>query len=100
MARLATAVPITLDNATTKMEMVSGIAIAPLTNRIPKTVQDEVGHQTSRMTMDVYGRALKDPAIRAWAAVHFRFPWDPQLTNNSQEPVESANWWAVLGSNQ
>ncbi len=44
----------------------------------PKTVQDEVGHRTSRMTMDTYGRALKDPAIRAWAMRCFRFPWDPE----------------------
>jgi len=44
----------------------------------PKTVQDEVGHRTSRMTMDTYGRALKDPGIRAWAMRCFRFPWDPE----------------------
>ncbi len=56
----------------------------------PKTVQDEVGHQDSRMTMDCYGRALKDPAVRAWALQHFRFPWDPTpggaLTHNSEAP--------------
>jgi integrase len=72
----------------------------------PKTVQDEVGHQDSRMTMDCYGRALRDPGVRAWAVRHFRFPWDPAphavkpLTNNSQEAVEACKWWAVLGSNQ
>ncbi len=33
----------------------------------PKTVQDEVGHRTSRITMDTYARALKDPGIQAWA---------------------------------
>ena len=44
----------------------------------PKTVQDEVGHQDSRMTMDCYGKALRDPGVRAWAMEHFRFPWDPQ----------------------
>lgn len=43
----------------------------------PKTVQDEVGHEGSRMTMDCYGRALRDPGVRAWAIEHFRFPWDP-----------------------
>jgi len=42
----------------------------------PKTVQDEVGHRTSRMTMDCYARALKDPGIQAWAMRCFRFPWD------------------------
>jgi len=53
----------------------------------PKTVQDEVGHRTSRMTMDTYGRALKDPGIRAWAIRCFRFPWDPEkatVTNMQQ----------------
>ena len=51
----------------------------------PKTVQDEVGHKDSRMTMDCYGRALRDPAVRAWAVSHFRFPWDPEpLTHSSQ----------------
>ena len=30
------------------------------------------------MTMDTYGRALKDPGIRAWAMRCFRFPWDPE----------------------
>ncbi len=43
----------------------------------PKTAQYEVGHKTSKMTMDTYARALNDPAIREWAKVHFRFPWDP-----------------------
>jgi integrase len=55
----------------------------------PKTVQDEVGHHDSRMTMDCYGRALRDPAVRAWAITLFRFPWDPQaalLTPGSQAP--------------
>jgi len=44
----------------------------------PKTVQDEVGDQTSRMTMDVYGKAVRDPGIRAWAMSNFRFSSDPQ----------------------
>jgi len=58
----------------------------------PKTVQDEVGHRDSRMTMDCYGRALRDPAVRRWALDHFRFPWDPSYqtpvdyTHNSQAP--------------
>ncbi len=53
----------------------------------PKTVRDEVGHRTSRMTMDTYGRALKDPGIRAWAMRCFRFPWDPEkvTVTNMQE---------------
>ena len=46
----------------------------------PKTVQDELAHKTIKMTMDVYTKALKDPAVRAWAMRHFRFPWDPQIT--------------------
>jgi integrase len=51
----------------------------------PKTVQDEVGHHDSRMTMDCYGRALRDPGVRAWALEWFRFPWDPKpLTHSSQ----------------
>jgi len=55
----------------------------------PKTVQDEVGHKTSKMTMDTYGRALKDPGIRAWAMRHFRFPWDPEkaTVTNMQEAL-------------
>jgi len=62
----------------------------------PKTVQDEVGHLDSRMTMDCYGRALRDPGVRAWAMRFFRFPWDPtpqgspiQLTHNSHLPSRS-----------
>lgn len=43
----------------------------------PKTVQDEVGHRDSRMTMDCYGRALRDPGVRVWAVRHFRFSFDP-----------------------
>ena len=43
----------------------------------PKTVQDEVGHQDSRMTMDCYGKAVRDPGVKAWAMQTFRFPWDP-----------------------
>jgi integrase len=56
----------------------------------PKTVQDEVGHRDSRMTMDCYGRALRDPSVRQWALTNFRFPWDPSYqtgvdyTHNSQ----------------
>lgn len=42
----------------------------------PKTVQAEAAHQDSRMTMDCYGRAIRDPGIRAWARQHFRFPHD------------------------
>jgi integrase len=59
----------------------------------PKTVQDEVGHQDSRMTMDCYGRALRDPGIRAWAMERFRFPWDPMpmtpraSTRDSEAPA-------------
>lgn len=58
----------------------------------PKTVQDEVGHRDSRMTMDCYGRALRDPAVRQWALANFRFPWDPiyqtnvVYRNNSEAP--------------
>ncbi len=57
----------------------------------PKTVQDEVGHQTSKMTMDTYGRALKDPGIRAWAKVHFRFPWDPKDTVTNVQDAMAEN---------
>ena len=42
----------------------------------PKTVQYEVGHLDSRMTMDCYGRAVTDPEVRTWARQNFRFPWD------------------------
>ncbi len=42
----------------------------------PKTVQYEVGHLDSRMTMDCYGRAVTDPEVRKWARQNFRFPWD------------------------
>ena len=42
----------------------------------PKTVQYEVGHLDSRMTMDCYGRAVTDPEVRKWAKQNFRFPWD------------------------
>lgn len=43
----------------------------------PNTVQDEFSHRGSRMTMDCYGRALRDPGVGAWATRHFRFPFDP-----------------------
>lgn len=49
----------------------------------PKTVQDEVGHRDGRMTMDCYGKELKDPALRTWALRNFRFPWDPPLVSIS-----------------
>lgn len=45
----------------------------------PKNVQAEVGHLTSRMTMDSYAQPIQDPAVRAWAMQNFRFPWDPLL---------------------
>jgi integrase len=56
----------------------------------PKTVQDEVGHQDSRMTMDCYRRALRDPGVRAWALTHFRFPWDPGLLTHSSQGLSWA----------
>jgi len=37
----------------------------------PKTVQAELGHEDSRMTMDCYGRALGDPVVKAWAVENF-----------------------------
>ncbi len=46
----------------------------------PKTVQAEVGHRDSRMTMDRYARAVRDPGIRAWAMQHFRFGYDAGMT--------------------
>jgi len=57
----------------------------------PKTVQAEVGHQDSRMTMDCYAISLRDPAIRSWAMQHFRFPYDPPLNPVSymQEKLEN-----------
>lgn len=54
----------------------------------PKSAQDEVGHSTSKMTMDTYAKALRDPAIRAWGRAHFRFPWDDLGTvTNVQEDL-------------
>jgi len=47
----------------------------------PKTVQDEVGHLTARMTMEVYSIALRDPKVREWGRLHFRFPWDDAATH-------------------
>ncbi len=41
------------------------------------------------MTMDCYGRAVADPEVRAWARVHFRFPWDDAPQTSSQVPVPS-----------
>ncbi len=50
----------------------------------PKTVQYEVGHLDSRMTMDCYGQAVTDPEVRKWARQNFRFPWDdPSLVPES-----------------
>jgi len=51
----------------------------------PKTVQAEVGHRDSRMTMDCYARAVRDPGIRAWARVHFRFGYDAIVTDRSAQ---------------
>lgn len=48
----------------------------------PKTVQAEVGHRDSRMTMDCYARAIRDPGIRAWARQHFRFAYDAIMTEH------------------
>lgn len=55
----------------------------------PKSVQSEVGHRDSRMTMDCYGVALKDPSLRTWAMEHFRFPWDPPLVS---APAGTTHW--------
>jgi len=55
----------------------------------PKTVQDEVGHQDSRMTMDCYGRAVRDPAVRAWALEHFRWDADKGRNKTTVEPVDT-----------
>jgi len=49
----------------------------------PKTVQYEVGHLDSRMTMDCYGRAVIDPEVRKWARQNFRFPWDDSFQAES-----------------
>lgn len=59
----------------------------------PKSVQSEVGHRDSRMTMDCYGVALKDPSLRTWAMQHFRFPWDPPLV---AAPVGTTHWTTQL----
>ena len=57
----------------------------------PKTVQFEVAHRDSRMTMDTYGQAITDPEVRAWALDNFRFPWDPApLSQTVQDPVQAA----------
>jgi len=50
----------------------------------PKTVQAEVGHSDSRMTMDCYARAIRDPGIRAWAVQHFRFRYDTIMTERPE----------------
>ena len=62
----------------------------------PKTVQYEVGHLDSRMTMDCYGRAIVDPEVRAWARQNFRFPWDdpspvPELVQDSVQAEQEAS---------
>ncbi len=62
----------------------------------PKTVQYEVGHLDSRMTMDCYGRAVTDPEVRTWARQHFRFPWDdpslvPELVQDSVRADQEAS---------
>ena len=62
----------------------------------PKTVQYEVGHLDSRMTMDCYGRAVTDPEVRKWARQHFRFPWDdpslvPELVQDSVRADQEAS---------
>ncbi|MEE8240452.1 MAG: tyrosine-type recombinase/integrase [Nitrospirales bacterium] len=49
----------------------------------PKTVQYEVGHLDSRMTMDCYGQAVTDPEVRKWARQNFRFPWDDSFQAES-----------------
>ena len=61
----------------------------------PKTVQYEVGHLDSRMTMDCYGRAVTDPEVRKWARQNFRFPWDdpspaPQSVQDSVRAEQEA----------
>ncbi len=56
----------------------------------PKTVQYEVGHLDSRMTMDCYGRAVTDPEVRKWARQNFRFPWDDSFqTESVQDSVRT-----------
>ncbi len=43
----------------------------------PKTVQRELAHKRSSMTMDVYGQAVEDAGVRTWAEMHFS--WTPVL---------------------
>ncbi len=37
----------------------------------PKTVQRELAHKRSAMTMDVYAQALEDAEVRSWAEQNF-----------------------------
>ena len=55
----------------------------------PKSVQDEVGHLDSRMTMDCYGVALRDPEVKAWAREHFSFDFSPTFSPTSPATVPS-----------
>ncbi len=56
----------------------------------PKTVQDEVGHLDSRMTIDCYGVALRDPELRAWAREHFSFDFSPTSPATVPSPSVSS----------
>lgn len=55
----------------------------------PKTVQAEVAHRTSKMTMDVYGEAVKEAAAVQWGRDDFRFAWD-HAANVQHAPPKNA----------
>jgi len=64
-----------------------------------KTVQGELAHRSSRMTLDVYARPV-DPAVRGWARLHFN--WDstpaPQAGEISGREAGEANRIGQIGS--
>ncbi len=42
----------------------------------PKTVQHEIAHRSSKLTMDCYAKPILEAAAIRWGREHFRFAWD------------------------
>ena len=56
----------------------------------PKTVQYEIAHTTSKLTMDCYAKPILEEAAKAWGREHFSFPWDVAAPNTHHDRTKNA----------
>lgn len=55
----------------------------------PKTVQHEIAHRSSKLTMDCYAKPILEAAAIRWGREHFCFAWD-HAANTHYAPPENA----------